>query len=163
MVFAYHKSVAPMMWVMLSLMGIELIVVHTMISIWSHKVAIILSVVTFLAVAWLFVAIRSFAFLPVRIDGDALLFYAGKLKFLRIPIAMIHSEKTGWTSDDLNQKGVMNFALIAYPNVVITLKSPIATSSFGRKRNITTVTHKFDDPDAIKLWLSTLNTEKTPL
>jgi hypothetical protein len=163
MTFAYHKSLAPMMCVVVALMAIELIIVHILVAIWFPIFALILSVLSLAMIIWFVMIILSFKTLPVCVRGHELHLYAGKLRFVTIPIAQIEGELQGWSGDDLQSATVMNLALIAYPNIMIGLKNSVKVCTFGRTRMITAVAHKFDDLDTVRTWLLTLNAEKTPL
>jgi hypothetical protein len=48
----------------------------------------------------------------------------------------------------LKSRSVLNLALIAYPNVIVDLKSPVLTGRGRFTRSISAVAHKFDDPAA---------------
>ena len=143
--FDYHRSVAPMMWVLVTLSGIELLVVHFLLALWRPWVALVVSVVTLAGIAWLIGVIRSFRILPVLIDGDQLVMRAGRLRALPIPLDRIAGFRETWTATDLKARDVANLALIAYPNIWIDLTEPVA----GR-RPVRAVAHKLDDPIAFR-------------
>ena len=61
-----------------------------------------------------------------------------------VPLASVRDLPTHWTAEGLKVRGVVNLALIAYPNVVIELDPPVA----GKRTPIKTVAHRLDDPAA---------------
>jgi hypothetical protein len=142
--FHYRRSIAPMMWVFLSLACMELVVVHFLLALWSPWIALAVSVLTLPTVFWLIWTIASFKRLPIVIEQDRLIMRTGTLKRLDVPLAQIRGLRGRWSAADLKDGGVANFALIAYPNIVLDLDRELA----GRKRGIWAIAHKLDDPDA---------------
>lgn len=141
--FAYHRAVAPMLWVLVGLASIELLVVHLLLAHWSRTAAVILSALTFGSIVWLVGVIRSFRRLPVLLTADALVMRAGTLKGVTLPLNDIAGLRQQWGAAAMKRRNVLNLALIAYPNVVIDLRAP----RVGR-RAITAVAHRLDDPVA---------------
>lgn len=144
--FDYHRSVAPMMWVLVTLSGIELLVVHFLLALWRPWIALAVSVATLAGIAWLIGMIRSFRRLPVLIDGDQLVMRVGRLREIAIPLDRIAGFRETWTAADLKTRGVSNLALIAYPNIWIDLTDPVA----GRRGPIHAVAHKLDNPASFR-------------
>lgn len=140
--FDYHRSVAPMMWVLVALAGTELLVVHFLLALWRPWVALIVSMLTLPAVIWLIGVILSFKRLPVLIEGDRLVIRVGRLRGHCIPLRAIAGFREHWTAAELKARGISNLALIAYPNIWIDLAEPIV----GRRGPIRAVAHKLDDP-----------------
>ena len=138
--FAYHRSVAPMLWVLVALSSIELVIVHILLSFWNRPVAIVLSVLTLVAIAWLVCAIASMRRLPIVLDDRQLLMRAGFIKSKAIDRAMIAGLRGSWSAASVKQRDVLNLALVAYPNVVVDLVAPLP----GR-RGIRAVAHRVDD------------------
>ena len=143
--FAYHRSVAPMMWVFVAIAATELAVVHFLVALWSPWVALALSMATFGSILWLIGVIRSFARLPVRIADEQLLMRVGTLKQVSTPLANIAGLAPSWDAAMLKQRDVINLALIAYPNVVVLLREPVLAT---RGRKVTKLAHRLDDPAA---------------
>lgn len=140
--FAYHRAIAPMMWVMVGLSSVELVVVHALLAFWRPWIAIGLSVTTGLGILWLIATIRSFRRLPVLVDADGVDMRVGRLKVVRVPAANITGLRHHWTAVALKRRDMFNLALIAYPNVVVDLREP---QRLGR-RTIRAVAHRLDDP-----------------
>lgn len=143
--FAYHRSIAPMMWVFVALATIEILVVHFLIGIWWPFVALILSVLSVLGLFWLVRQLLSFKHLPVEIGEASLVWRVGTLRSVTIPFATIAGIRREWSGDAIKSRDVLNLALIAYPNVLLDLKEPIIGK---RGRQIHAVAHKLDDPAA---------------
>lgn len=144
--FDYHRSVAPMMWVLVALAGIELLVAHFLLALWWPRVALLVSALTLPAVLWLIGLIMSFKRLPVLIVEGHLIMRAGRLREHRIPFDVIAGFREHWTAAELKARGISNLALIAYPNIWIDLTEPIA----GRRGTTSAVAHRLDDPIAFR-------------
>lgn len=144
MTFAYHRSVAPTMWVFLSLVVIETAVIHLLLAFWSPVAAAILSFVSLTILIWLVFLIRSFRAHPVRIGEGQLHWPAGSLRTVSVDIAELSGTRESWTGELVKARSTFNAALLAYPNVVVELRAPIL---LGR-RKIERLAHKLDDPDA---------------
>lgn len=147
--FDYHRSVAPMMWVLLVLSGIELLVVHFLIALWSPDVSIFVSLLTLSGMIWFAALIASFRKLPILLDGETLTIRVGRLRSFDIPLAAMRGLRNDWGADDLKRGDVSNLALIAYPNIWVDLDEPVS----GRRGPIVAIAHKLDDPHAFKLAL----------
>jgi hypothetical protein len=133
-----------MMWVFLALSGIELAVVHLVVSGFSRTVALALSVVSLAGIAWMVALIVSFGRLPVVIGEGRVLLRVGYLRSIDVPLANIAAIRRHWDGDALKAPGTVNLALIAYPNLLIDLDPPLP----GRRREVRAVAHKLDAPDA---------------
>jgi len=142
--FAYHRSIAPMMWVFVALASIELVVVHVLVALWWPAFAVMLSLLTLAAILWLAWAIASFRTQPVRIAGEMLVLRVGQLRQVAIPLTNVAGLRTGWTGYDIKARGTLNLALIAWPNVLVELREPVR---LGR-RTVDAVAHRLDDPVA---------------
>ena len=144
MTFAYHRSIAPMMWVFVAIASVELVVVHLLVALWRPWVAVILSALSLATIAWLVAAIRSFTTMPVVIDRGRIRLRAGRLKGVEVGLGNVRGLRSSWDAAALRQRGVLNLALIAYPNVVIDLWDPVRSG----RRAVSTVAHRLDDPAA---------------
>jgi hypothetical protein len=141
--FAYHKALAPLLWVFAFIMAAELLVTHLLVSaLWSHVAAFILSALSLAALVWTILFIRSLKRLPVLVDEGGVTMRIGSLKSIRVPAASISGLRTSWPREELKRRGVLNFALINYPNVMLDLDPPLP----GRRRPIAAIAHRLDDP-----------------
>jgi len=148
--FAYHRSLAPMMWVLAGLIVVEGAVVHLLIALWSPVAALALSVLSVLALAWLVMLIRSFRTMPVEIGPDGLLWRCGTLRAVTVPLVGIAGLRAEWDGALVKDRATLNLALIAWPNIVIDLAEPFM---LGRRR-IERLAHKLDDREAFVAALS---------
>lgn len=151
--FAYHRSIAPMMWVFVAIAITELAVVHLLVAMWAPWVALVLSALTLGSIIWLVAVIRGFARLPVRIADGQLLMRVGTLKQASTPLANIAGLAPHWDAAMLKQRDVLNLALIAYPNVVVVLNAPVVV---GRSRRVSKIAHRLDDAAAFAAALDSL-------
>lgn len=153
MTFPYHRSVAPMLWVLVGLSLIEMIVIHALIAFWWPKAALLLSLASGAALIWIMVLIRSFRRLPVTVADGVLTMRAGMLTSVAVPVAQIAGLRLEWSAESLRQRDVSNLALLAYPNIVVALKAPVRSR---RGRPVLAVAHRLDDPEAFRRWIATL-------
>lgn len=153
--FHYHRGIAPMMWVLIGLSGIELFVVHFLLAFWNGQVALVASVLTLGTIAWLVALIRSMRRLPVLLDESGLVMRVGTLRRHDVRRDNIAAVRTSWESGAEKAKSVSNLALIAYPNVMIDLVQPMKS----RRRDIRTIAHRLDDLPA---FLGALNHGRQP-
>ncbi|MCW4461145.1 hypothetical protein OK349_05450 [Sphingomonas sp. BT-65] len=149
--FSYHRAVAPMLWILVGLMVVETAVVHLLVALWSGRAALILSLFSLAALVWLILLIRSFKRRPVLLDSASLTWRIGSLRSLTVPRAQVAGLRPDWTLADLKHAGVLNGALLAYPNIVITLDPP---ARMGR-RTVRYLAHRLDDPAAFAAALGT--------
>lgn len=143
--FSYHRSVAPLLWVLVAIAAVELLVTHLLVAtLIGPRVAAPISLVTFAAVTWLVLAIRSMRRLPVRIDAERLLVRSGWIKRVEVPTSAIARLDLVFDAASLKDGSTLNLALVAYPNVVIILDPPYQ----DRRRLIRRVAHRLDEPAA---------------
>ena len=156
--FTYTNSLGPIMWVMVALSGIELIVVHFLISFWSSAVAAILSILTLLTIVWLVRLILSFRRHPALVAPDGVTFSTGRMRSLFVPMSAIAAVRRDVRPEDVRSRSVADFALIEHPNVVVDL----ATTLERGKRTIRAATHKLDDPAGFVRALNALLQARRP-
>jgi hypothetical protein len=142
--FAYHRALAPMMWAFLALAGLELFVVHFLVSIWSVRAALLLSAATIASMAWMILLIRSFRRLPVLLDADELVMRSGRLIEVRVKLTQIEAVHGHFAGEALKSRAVLNLAMMSYPNLLIDLRAPIRRG----RRSIERIAHRLDDPAA---------------
>lgn len=148
--FAYARSVAPMMWVLVAIASVELLVTHLLVALlvgWT--VALILSALTLASVIWLVAMIASMRRLPVVLDDRTLTMRAGSLREVVVPLERVAGLRESWDAAAVKERSVRNLALISYPNVVVDLKAPLAD-----RRGTRAIAHRLDDPDAFVRALS---------
>ncbi|MFD1951425.1 hypothetical protein ACFSGX_11680 [Sphingomonas arantia] len=142
-----------MLWVMLVLSLIEMGVVHALVAMWWPAFAVGLSLVSMAAVVWIVRLIVSLRTRLPEVRDGVLTMRAGVLGVVAIPVAAIGGLRADWSAATLRAPGVVNLALMAWPNIVIDLAEPVV----GRRgRAVQAVAHKLDDPDAFRAWIATL-------
>ncbi|HZV17353.1 MAG TPA: hypothetical protein VFF84_01515 [Sphingobium sp.] len=144
MSFAYHRSLAPMMWAFFALVLVETATVHLIIALWWPALALALSIASHSVLVWLALLIRSFSRQPVLIVEGLLHWRCGSLRRVAVPLDQIAGLRAGWDGPLIKDRATFNAALIAWPNVVIDLKTPLPS----RRRVVTRLAHKLDDRDA---------------
>jgi hypothetical protein len=143
--FFYGRTLAPLVWAFVCIMAVEMAVTHLLVSsLWSPTAAAIFSLLTLATLIWTVLLIRSFRRLPVMVGGGDVLMRLGSLKSVRVPAGRIAGVRTSWPGGDEKQPGVLNLALINYPNVMLDLDPPL-TGTGPRKRALTAVAHRLDD------------------
>lgn len=141
--FAYHRAIAPMMWVFVGLASVEVVVVHGLLAVWLPWLALILSIVTVAGIGWLVLAIGSMKHRPVLIDDERVLMRVGRIKAISVPLANIAAVRREIARAEIDRR-TLDLGLIAHPNVVLVLRHP---QPVGR-REVHAVAHRLDDPAA---------------
>lgn len=142
--FAYARSVAPLLWMLIAVGVVELLVTHLLLAHWFPRAALVLSAVTAAAIVWLVLFVRSFGRYPVELREHEVVLRVGSLKTISLPYNRVAGVRTEVTAEELRDRGVLNLALIAHPNVLIELSEPMAR---GRRR-VRAVAHRLDAADA---------------
>jgi hypothetical protein len=142
--FAYHRALAPMLWVFVALATLELFVVHFLVSIWSVRAALALSALTVASMLWFVWLIRSFRRLPVLLDEAELLMRSGGMASMRVGLSSVAGVRAHFPSETLKSRAVLNLAMLSYPNVIVDLVEPIRRG----RRSIQYIAHRLDDPAA---------------
>ena len=141
--FAYHRSVAPMLWMFVAIAGTETVVVHGLVALRWPAVAAGLTMVTLPALVWLVLAIRAMRRLPVLLEPDRLLMRAGGIKAVTLPLTDVAPVRATDGLPRARRRATLNLALLAHPNVLVELRYPRP----GR-RGWQAVAHRLDDPAA---------------
>ena len=140
--FGYARGVAPGLWMLVALGGAELLITHLILLRWSHAAAFALSTLTLAVIGWLAIAVASFRHRPVLLTDDALVWRLGRLKSVSVPRDAVGELREGWDAAAVKARGTLNFAAATYPNVLVDLSRPVR----GRRRTITALAHRLDDP-----------------
>ena len=144
--FTYHRGLTPMIGVILGLALVETFVVHIVaMGLWGWKVALALGLVDLSVVVALAALLRSFRTMPVVLDGRRLTMRTGRKLAITLDLDEIAAFRTSWDSDAIKRNTTLNLALAAWPNVVFDLREP---RKVRRRRIISTVAHRLDDPAA---------------
>ncbi|WP_454882658.1 hypothetical protein [Sphingomonas oryzagri] len=152
--FHYHRSLSPILGVLLGLAVCEAIVLHIVaMAIWGWKVAALLALLDLSLIVWLVGLLRSFKAMPVVLDGRSLTMRTGSRMSMTLDVDQIVAFRTSWDSEAIKRKSVLNLALIAWPNVVFDLAEP---REVRRRRIISTIAHRLDDPAAFHAAIASL-------
>ena len=144
--FAYHRGLAPFLAMFLCVAGLELVVVHVLVSTWSGWAALVLSLISLSGLIWIVQTIRSFKIMPIIVGSDVLAFRTGRLMCLDVPFDNVSELRAEPTQHQLRQPGIFKMSLLAYPNILLELRTPQLASHAGRKRMVRAVAHRVDDP-----------------
>lgn len=125
--FAYHRSVAPMVWAFASLAIIEMLVVHLFLTLRWPVVGWTLFAFSAASLIWLVHWIRSFRQCPHVLANGHLELRTGSLALLKVPLEGIEGVATHWSDGEHKHAGAANVVPLAYPNRMLRLKVPIKT------------------------------------
>lgn len=154
MEFAYHRSLAPMIGVLLGIAIVEMLVVHLVVVAWlGWRAAVVAGILDASLVLWLVALIRSFKRLPVTLTNDVLTMRVGSLRSFAVPVAQVAGLRASWDAAAIKQRGVLNLALASWPSVVVDLDPPIVT----RRGSVRAIAHKLDDPVAFHAAIAALS------
>lgn len=147
--FPYARGVAPLLWAFVALAGTEMLVVHLLVAVLLSKVvALALTLASLATIAWMVLLIRSFGRLPVIVGDETLVMRTGFLLRIDVPRASVAALRGSFTRAELKQAGVLNLALLAFPNVLIELAAPVPHGR--RKRPVRAIAHRLDDPQGFR-------------
>jgi hypothetical protein len=148
MSFAYHRAIAPMMWAIFALSVAEVAVVHLMLGFWYPRLALILTIISLAFVVWLGWAIASFKAMPVELGTETLLMPIGLITSIAVPIDTIADVVGEPSRDQINARGTADLAIIAHPNILVLLKTPLERGGWRKRRPVVAIAHRLDDPAA---------------
>jgi hypothetical protein len=144
--FPYHRSVGPMLGVLLGIAIAETLVLHIVaLAVWGWKVALVLGALDLSVIVTLIRLLRSFKRFPVTIEDGRLMMRLGHVSTFTIEPDNIAGLRADFDRAAIKRRDVANLALIAWPNVLIDLHRPIKVR---RRRIISHIAHRLDDPAA---------------
>lgn len=144
--FSYARGVAPVLWVLVALMAIELLVTHLLLAHWFPRAALAVSAVTLALMLWFAGGVLSFARRPVLVGGTELLLRLGWLKRVAVPIARVRAVRREPIVLAPGDRTILNLALVTHPNIAVELSPPLR-----RRRGVLgMVAHRLDDPAAFE-------------
>lgn len=153
--FAYHRSLGPVIGVLLGIAIVEMCVVHLVVgAVFGWTVALVVGVLDLSLVVGLAVLLRSFRRLPVTIADGALTMRAGLLKSVTVPTRQIAGLRATWDAAALKERGVLNLALASWPSVMVDIDPPILSR---RGKPVHAIAHKLDDPAAFHAAIAALS------
>ena len=146
--FAYHRHLTPICTTLLVMSAIEAAVYHLLVGHWSRTTALVLFVLSDVGLVWLVGLIKSFRFRPVLLTPAGVRVRAGILIDRAIPLAAIAGVETDFTGDTIRDPATLNAALLAWPNIVLRLNTPIPRRALLRTRPpVTRIAFRLDDPE----------------
>jgi hypothetical protein len=152
--FPYHRSVGPMIGVLLGIAIAETLVLHIVaLAVWGRKVALVLGALDLSVIVTLIRLLRSFKRWPVTIEAGRLVMRAGHMLAIPIEADNIAGLRSDFDRAAIKRRDVANLALIAWPNVLIDLHRPIKVR---RRRIISHIAHRLDDPAAFHVAVAQL-------
>ena len=155
--FAYHRYLAPMLWVLLTLQMIELSVVPLLVMLWSPTVAWVLLALSVWGVLWIVALFKSLRLRPVLLTDKGVRVRAGLLIDVLVPFDRIAAVRGPSDAAEVKAKTTLNAALLAWPDIVFDLHEPMRVSGpLGRERLVDKGAFKLDDPAAFHEQLSRL-------
>jgi len=144
--FAYHTYLTPMIGAMLALQLIELGVVHLLLMLWNPFLAWIMLGLSLWGLTWTVALLKSFRIKPVLLGGKSVRVRSGLLYDFEIPINCIADFHTGFTRGELDDRRVLNLAILSSPNISLRLADLIVVRTvFGTKKEIRGVALRLDD------------------
>jgi hypothetical protein len=142
------------MSVFLCLALLELVAVHLLLVMWSTTAAWILTALSLLAVGQIAWLIRGMIRYPMEIDGSCVRVRFGAAGHLAVPLGTVaRTENVAFAPE---QKGahVFRTTILASPNLALHLTEPM------RRRLISTITLRLDDPAAFMAQLAARQTRQ---
>ncbi|SFG26895.1 hypothetical protein SAMN05518801_11314 [Novosphingobium sp. CF614] len=153
--FAYHRHLAPMVSVLLAIQVIEIAVMDLLVGLWNRYVASVLTAIGLAALVYMVGLIKSLRLRPILLTEEGLLVRAGILHERFISYQQIAGIAPSIEAVEVKDRTTLDMALLAWPNVLLRLRQPIARRPFLRTRPaITALAFKVDDPEA---FLNALN------
>lgn len=147
--FAYHRHLVPIFSVLLFLQVMEIGVVHLLVSLVSPTAALILFVLSDLALIYFIGLLKSLRLKPVLAGEEGVRVRAGILIERFVAWDDVAAIRTVFTSEQVKSRTTENAALLAWPNLVVELARPIERKRpFGRTRRIEAIAFRLDDPAA---------------
>lgn len=146
--FAYHRHLAPMCATLLVLSAIEVAVYHLLLGHWSRTAAVALFVASDVGFLYLVGLIKSFRLRPILLTPQGVRVRAGLLIDRLVPYDAIAKIETGFQSAQIRCPMTLNAALLAWPNILLTLKAPLPRRPLlRRKPPIDRIAFRLDDPE----------------
>ncbi|MEL6528894.1 MAG: hypothetical protein AAFQ27_02975 [Pseudomonadota bacterium] len=144
--FSYHTYLNPMIASILVLQVLEMSVVHLLLMVWAPTFAWIMLGLSAWGVIWTIALLKSFRINPVLVDEMSVRVRSGMIHDVIIPKDCIASFQTAFSSEELNDKSVLNLAILSAPNVGLRFVRPVPIPTrFGGTRMLRGVALRLDD------------------
>lgn len=146
--FAYHRHLTPMAVTLLALQAIEVAVHHLLLAHWSAFAAYILFVLSDVGLVYMIGLIKSFRLRPVLLTPEGVRIRTGIAIDRFASYDSIAAVETAFDSTLVKDRGTLNAGLLAWPNLVLRLGTPIPRRPLLRPRPpITAIAFRLDDPE----------------
>ncbi|WP_165912034.1 hypothetical protein [Novosphingobium sp. PhB165] len=147
--FAYHRHLAPMMAVLLTLQAIEIAVQDVLLRLWSPRAANLLLEVGVVLLLYSVGLIHSLRLRPILLSADGLLIRSGMIAGQMVRLEHIAEPAPEVTAEEVKAATTRNMALLAWPNVILRLSHPVERKPLLRPRPpIRALAFRVDDPAA---------------
>ena len=144
--FDYHRYLAPLLYTLLVLQGIELGVTHLLLRHWSPTAAWILFALGLGGALWLVGLAQGFRIHPVLLTDEGLRVRSGVLHDVLVPYDALAGVVTGFDGKTVKAKDTLNQAVLSWPNVMLALARPVTVHSpFGGTREVGRIALRIDD------------------
>ena len=144
--FTYHTYLSPMIATLLALQVIELAVMHFLLMLWSPVAAYILLAASIWGIVWTVALLKSLRINPVLVTHDTVRIRSGMLYDFEVPLAAVRADHTSFTAAELDDRSILNLALLSSPNVAVRFDPPASLPRLvGQPREIRGVGLRLDD------------------
>jgi hypothetical protein len=145
--FAYHRYLAPQLWVLLCIVSIEAFGEHILIRHWNAVAGTVLAVISDVGLIYMIGLIKSLRLCPILLTPDGVRVRAGYLIDRVIPYAQIAQLRPLVSGDDVRAATCWNMGLLAWPNVMFDLNSPLPHRNLLRGNLLAiTIAFRVDQP-----------------
>jgi hypothetical protein len=156
-VFSYHQKsgYGPLVTAILVAMGVELIALHLLLSLWSPAAAWVMTALSAYGVVWIVGDWRAALCRPIVLEEDALLIRIGLRWTVRVPFAMIEGVyPSSKPPPDRKAPGYLEAVLFGKPVYRVVCKEPVvAQGLYGVQKQVTTIGFAPDDTAAFEATL----------
>ncbi len=123
--FGYHRHLTPMCAALLVLSAVEVAVYHLLLAHWSRGAALVLFVLSDVGFVYLLGLTKSLRYRPILLTPDSVRVRAGFLIDRTIPLSAIAAVEAEVRGEEMRDPATLNAALLAWPNVVLRLATPL--------------------------------------
>jgi hypothetical protein len=123
--FTCHKSSRLLVWSLLFVAVLEIAAAHALISIWSVRAALTVSLLSGVGVVYLLGLANSFARLPLLVSARGVRVRAGLILDQWVGFDEIASVEAVVDCGDPKRPGFLKASGLVYPNVVLRLRAPM--------------------------------------
>ena len=148
--FTYHRTMTPMLWALIVAGLLELSLTHLVLALVLRLPMLAWTVfgITAFGLVWLIGLVNSLGKLPILVTAHGVRIRAGLLIDQWLPLDQIAEVRTALDCGDLKRPGFLKASLLAYPNTLITLASPVIVSlPFKAPRDVSVIGLHPDDAD----------------